>query len=277
MSFFRTTLCSIALALQSLVSNAGIARTQAPEAHFSGAQLALAKAIAGGDTAKVAELAQTMTLSELNHPAKNGMTPLFYALQCAFGEKPKQLQIITQMVKAGADPLYRVEDLGSVLGVCLRAKSPLYVKALLDGGVSPDTIKEDTPILFDAVTEHTFDTLKLIVERGADVNKRDSLGNTALMQGLTTMQLDQVEYLLAHGAKPDFVNINGVSFANQLQFQIGRQQQGSPAQRKMFEIRDRIVAMGVVWPPASRETEQQRMRDRGETPGKPRPVESSRR
>jgi len=37
----------------------------------------------------------------------------------------------------------------------------------------------------------------------------------------------------------------------------------------MLEIRDRIVAMGVAWPPASREAEQERMRARGQEPGKP--------
>ena len=68
----------------------------------------------------------------------------------------------------------------------------------------------------------------------------------------------------------DLVDLEyGLIFAGQLQFQIGRQQEGSPAQLKMQQLRDRIVAMGVAWPPASRETEQERMRARGQEPGKP--------
>lgn len=273
----RTALYSIALALQSLVSSVGMARTQVPETYFTGAQLALAKAIAGGDATKVGELLQAMDPRELNRPAKDGMTPLFFALQSAYGEKPKQLHIITQLVKAGADPLQRVDNLGTVLGVSLRARSPLYVKALLDGGVSVDTVEGSTPILFEVVNEHAAQTLKLLLDRGATIDKADSLGNTALMRSLMSMQLDQTVYLLDRGAGASFVNINGVSFANQLQFQISRQQDGSPAQRKLIEIRDRIVAMGVAWLPASREQEQERMRSRGETPGKPRPVAPSRR
>ncbi len=263
---WRQWCLAVAALLSPWTSESAGMKTPAAEQFFSGPTLTLAQAIERGDAAEVDALARTV---DLNKPGADDMTVLFFALQKAFGEKPAQLQIITQLVKAGADPLQRVEDLGSVLGVSLQAASPLYVKALLDGGVSPDTIEGSTPILFKATREATFGTLKLLVERGADVNRRDSLGNTALMQGLTTMQLDQVEYLLAHGAKPDFVNINGVSFANQLQFQIGRQQEGSPAQRKMLEIRDRIVAMGVAWPPASREAEQERMRARGQEPGKP--------
>lgn len=257
---------AVAAIASSWTSESAGMKTPAAEQFFSGPTLMLAQAIERGDAAEVDALSRTV---DLNRPGADDMTVLFFALQKAFGEKPAQLQIITQLVKAGADPRRRVEDVGSVLGVSLQAASPLYVKALLDGGLSPDTVEGSTPILFNATREATFGTLKLLVERGADVNKRDSLGNTALMQGLTTMQLDQVEYLLAHGAKPDFVNINGVSFANQLQFQIGRQQEGSPAQRKMLELRDRIVAMGVAWPPASRETEQERMRARGQEPGKP--------
>ncbi|MBL8299991.1 MAG: hypothetical protein JNN30_16755 [Rhodanobacteraceae bacterium] len=241
-------------------------KTPAAEKFFSGPTLMLAQAIEQGDLAEVDALVGKV---DLNRPGSDDMTLLFFALQSAFGEKPAQLQILTRLVKAGADPLQQVENLGSVLGVSLQSASPLYVKALLDGGVSPDTVEGSTPILFAVTHEHTFETLKLLLDRGAAVNKTDTLGNTALMRSLMRLQLDQTVYLLDRGANPDFVNINGVSFANQLQFQIGRQQEGSPAQRKMLEIRDRLVAMGVTWPPASREIEQERMRARGQEPGKP--------
>ncbi len=244
-------------------------RIPSPEKFFSGPMLTLAHAIKRGDIAKVDALAPTV---DVNQSGSDDMTLLFFALQSAFGEKPAQLQILTLLVKSGADPLQEVANLGSVLGVSLRAKSPLYVKALLDAGVSPNTVKGTTPILFDVTDEHTVDTLTLLLDRGAEIDKIDSLGNTALMKALQRMQLDQVVYLLDRGANPSFININGVSFAGQLEFQIGRQQEGSPAQRKMLEIRNRIVAKGVPWPPASRETERERMRARGQEPDKPRKV-----
>lgn len=225
----------------------------------------LAQAIERGDLNEVKEL---IPKADLNRPGAQDMTLLFFALQCAFGEKPAQLQIITLLVKAGADPLHEVPDLGTALGVALRAKSPLYVQAFLDGGVAPNTIKGMRPIIFDAAREYTFDTLKLLVARGADVNKRNSLGNTVLNQALSSYQLDQVEWLLDQGADPGGVDINGNSFASQLQFQINRQQQDSRTQQKLIEIRDRIVRAGVKWPPDSREVEKERMRARGQTPGK---------
>jgi hypothetical protein len=260
------------LILQLLTSGNSFARVQSPETYFAGEQLALAKAIRQHDLGEVEKLARAAGRDALNRPGEKDMTLLFFALQHAFGEKAQALQVATILVRAGADPFQKVPDLGSVLGASLQAKSPLYVKALLDAGVSPDAVEGSTPILFDVAREHTAETLKLLLDRGADINKSDSLGNTALMRALMSMQLDQVSYLLDRSASPSFVNINGVSFAGQLQFQIGRQQSGSTAQRKMLEIRDRIVGMGVAWPPASRDVERERMRARGEVPDKPRTV-----
>lgn len=272
----RSLFCSLALVCQSLVVACSHARVSPPQTYFSGPQLALAQAIVRGATTEVEALARGLGREALNRPGAQNMSLLFFALQSAFGEKPRQLQVMTILVKAGADPLQEVPGLGSVLGVSLQAKSPLYVQALLEGGVSPDTIEGNTPILFDVAREHTAATLKLLLDRGADIDRKDSLGNTALMRALQSMNLDQVVFLLERGASPKFVNVNGVSFANQLAFQLGRQQEGSPAQRKMLEIRDRIVGMGVAWPPDSREVERQRMRGRGQEPDKPIPVQRSR-
>lgn len=264
---FRALLCSLVLALQSLLPGCSAARSA--NTYFSGDQLTLAQAIARGDVAHAQALARQLGPPGLNRPGAQDMTLLFFAVQSAFGEKPRQLQILTALVKAGADPLQEVPDMGSALGVCLRAGSPLYVQALLDAGVSPDTRSSGgTPILFEVANQHTAATLALLLDRGADPNRQDTLGNTALMHALQSMQLDQAVYLLDHGASPHFVGVGGVSFAGQLQFQIGRQPPGSPAQRKMLEIRDRIVGMGVAWPPPSREEERERVRQRGQEPDK---------
>jgi hypothetical protein len=269
---FRQLFFFAVFVLLPLVPGCGIAWAQSPETYFSGEQLVLAKAIRHGDPAEVEKLARALGRDALNRPGAQGMSLLFFALQAAFGEKPRALQVLTVLVRAGADPFQKVPELGSVLGVSLQARSPLYVKALLDAGASPDAVEGGTPILFAVVREHSAETLKLLLDRGADINRMDSLGNTALMRALTGMQLDQVNDLLVRGANPRFVNVNGVSFAGQLQFQIGRQQPGSPAHRKMLEIRDRIVGMGGTWPPASRDVERERMRSRGEVPDQPRAV-----
>ncbi|MQP76713.1 ankyrin repeat domain-containing protein [Stenotrophomonas sp. MYb238] len=268
----RALLCSLVLALQSFAAGCGHARATSPQIYFTGDQLALAQAIHKGALDDIAPLAQRVGREGLNRPGARDMTLLFFALQSAMGEKPRQLQILTALVRAGADPTQEAPGFGSVLGVALRAKSPLYLQALLDAGVNPDTVLGSSPILFDAAREHTAATLALLLDRGAGIDRKNILGNTALMEALQGMQLDQVMFLLDRGASPHFVNINGVSFAGQLQFQIGRQQSGSPAQRRMLQIRDRIVGMGVAWPPPSRDEERQRMRERGQEPDKLLPI-----
>jgi hypothetical protein len=235
-------------------------RIQPPHQFFSGAQLELARALLEGDASRVAALAPGV---ELNEPGNEGMTLLFFALQSTFDEKPKQLQALTALIRAGADPAQQSPNVGSPLGVALGAEKPDYVRAFLDGGVDPNFRLQTTPILFKAATHHTFDTLKLLMERGADVNARDRLGGTALTEAFGSLQLDVVDYLLDHGARPDAFDNLGVSFAYQVQRGISRQQPGSPAHTKMEQIRDRIIAMGVQWPPLDPPAMRDWMRSQG--------------
>ncbi|WP_158549195.1 ankyrin repeat domain-containing protein [Lysobacter silvisoli] len=269
----RRWLGLIALGASLLGVNVAGARVPAAERIFAGEQLPLAQAIARGRVDEVRRLAAALDVPTLNRPGAQDMTLLFFALQHAFGEQPTGLQVLGALVAAGADPLQPVPELGSAAGVSLRAKSPLYLRALLDAGLNADAAPGDRPLLFDAVEAQGTEFAALLLERGARINRHDRLGNTALMHALTYQRLDTVDWLLERGAEPEFVNINGVSFAGQLQFQIVRQQDGSPAQRKLLAIRDRLVARGLRWPPLSRDSEQARMRERGQEPGRLLPAE----
>jgi hypothetical protein len=235
-------------------------KIQPPHHFFSGTQLELARALLEGDASRVTALAPGV---DLNAPGNEGMTLLFFSLQSAFDEKPKQLQALSALVRAGADPAQQSPNVGSPLGVALGAEKPDYVRAFLDGGVDPDFRLQTTPILFKAATHHSFNTLKLLIERGADVNARDRIGGTALNEAFGSLQLDVVDYLLDHGARPDVFDDLGVSFAYQVQRAIGRQQPGSPAHSKMQQIRDRIIAMGVQWPPMEPPAMRDWMRSQG--------------
>jgi ankyrin repeat protein len=217
-----------------------------PEHYFSGTQLEIARALLKGDAEAVTRLAPNQ---DLDSPGREDMTLLFFALQSAFGEKVPQLQALTALVRAGADPIRPTPNLGTPLGVALRAKSPDYVRAFLDAGVDPDTRIGSTPILFSAATHHTEETLRLLIQRGAKVNAKDSLGGTVLNEALGTRQLDLIDFLLDHGADPNTFDLFGASFAHQVKFGLGRQAPGSPAHTKLEQIRDRIIAMGVQWPP----------------------------
>ncbi|MGF6263106.1 hypothetical protein OKW49_004034 [Paraburkholderia youngii] len=219
---------------------------------FSGAQLELAQAIERGDMGQVRRLAPK---TDLNTPGRKNMTMLFFAFQEALQRDPHRLAVASEVVKAGADPLQEVPDFGDPLGVMLNSSHPEFLRAMLDGGVDPNLISEGTPIIFDVAKESTSASLKLLVERGVDVNRRDSLRNSVLFEALMNNALDQIDYLLDHGANPSTYNINGVSFPFALSHDIDRNASApdSPAYRKLVEIRDRIIRLGVKWPPETPE------------------------
>jgi hypothetical protein len=220
---------------------------------FSGQQLMLAQAIEDGDIHKVQQLAPA---TDLDTPGRKHMTLLFFAAQEALKLDPRQLAMIPILVKAGANPQQKVPNFGSLLDFALNSPHPEFLRALLDGGLDPNTVIDgDAPIIFYVVQEPTFASLKLLVERGADINRRDSLRNSALYEALMGNSLDQIDYLLDHGANPNTWNVNGVSFALALSNDVNRNAivPDSITYKKLVEIRDRIIRLGVQWPPETPE------------------------
>ena len=109
-----------------------------PQDYFSGQQLVLAKAIEHGEVDEVKKLAPN---TDLNKPGQQDMTLLFWALSNAINDKKTapQLEIITDLVKAGADPLQpRPAGGSSPAEFVLQGDSGDWINALLDGGLSPD-------------------------------------------------------------------------------------------------------------------------------------------
>jgi ankyrin repeat protein len=231
-----------------------------PDHYFSGAQLTIARALLAGDAEAVFRLAPG---EDLDRPGREDMTLLFFAIQSSFGEKPGQLGALSALVRAGADPLRETPNMGTPLGVALRAQQSDYVRAFLDAGVSPDTRIGSTPILFSAATHHTKDTMDLLLARGADVRARDGLGANVLHEVLNTLQLDLIGPLLDAGADAKGFNVLGVSFAYALELTLRDYSNDPKTHSKCEQIRDRIVAMGVQWPPLDPPTQRDRMRSQG--------------
>ncbi|QCA06192.1 ankyrin repeat domain-containing protein [Pantoea vagans] len=183
-----------------------------PEEYFSGSQLQLAQAIEDGNVDEVEKLS---TQTDLNKPGEKDLTLLYYALSEASKKDVNRLNVMSVLVKHGADPVQYVADMGSVASNTAGYSDPAFVKALIKGGMDKNARFDSTPIIFYATNEKAFPTLKYLVEIGTDVNAKDSLGQTAIFQGLYGQQYDQVEYLLNHGADANITDVNNVTF-NQL-------------------------------------------------------------
>jgi ankyrin repeat protein len=101
----------------------------------------------------------------------------------------------------------------------IRANDLRQIKALLDEGVSASAEGPDgiTPLMVAAETG-SLDAMKMLIDRGADVNARNTYGSTALMWSVT--DLKKVRLLLDHGADVNVAARSGrtaliiASFAN---------------------------------------------------------------
>ncbi|CAM9273993.1 ankyrin repeat domain-containing protein [Cronobacter sakazakii] len=254
MKTFRRLICSLlaGLALFSVVipgHGSTNMKQAAPEVYFSGTQLQLAQAIAEHNLAEVKALAKS---TNLNKPGSQEMTLLMYALLEATNGDATSLEIVTALVKAGADPLQDIPDFGSPAAVMASSNNPAYIKALIEGGLSPNAMTNYQPLIFNSASDNSFSVMKYLLSAGADVNKTDSAGKTVLMVALAGMELDQVEYLLNYGANPNIENQNGLNFGKLLADAIEREKDSNKRTTdKLEEVRQLAIRKGLHWPPAA--------------------------
>ncbi len=152
--------------------------TQFPATEFyQGPQLLLAQAIERGDLAAVQRLAPQTDMKTLGN---KGMTMLHFALAHAKETyNQPQLDIITALMRAGADyrqasPPPPENDTPLNLALFLSPKYPLILKAMLEGGLPPNSpIRPEWPdsrIIEELIFDEDLEALKMLVAYGADVN-----------------------------------------------------------------------------------------------------------
>ncbi|MBM1022326.1 ankyrin repeat domain-containing protein [Enterobacter sp. A11] len=222
-----------------------------PRDYFSGSQLFLAEAIERGDTSHVKKLVAT---TELNKPGKEDMTLLFWALMNTLYDKKTQprLQIVTELIRAGADPLQpRPDGKSSPAEFVLMADSGEWIKAMLDGGLSPNAKDYvfDKPIIFQSIEAKNTETLKVMLDRGGNINITDSLGNTMLIDAFDFHSYDHVFLLLERGADPDIRADNGWTLGNQLQRFLRKTKKDSDEYKDLIAIKESLIRHGGKWPP----------------------------
>ena len=212
-----------------------------PETFFDGRGLELARAINRGDVKEVSVKANGL---DLNQAYRQKMTFLFFSLVC------NQLKVAAELIKLGASPYVVSPGFGSPLDFAVRANEDDMLRAMLDAGVSPNATNSwGTPLLFTAACKDSTKTMELLVDRGADLNVKDTnLGRTALFEAFSKLCYDQTEYLITHGAKVDISLLNGVTFAYSLQKRLGQQKIGTAGYEKLNEIKKLVEARGVKFP-----------------------------
>ncbi|NTE87495.1 ankyrin repeat domain-containing protein [Agrobacterium rubi] len=171
---------------------------------FEGKVGQAAQAIAANDFGQLRELAREGV--PLNTPTSNKYTLLWYAIQT------KNYDAVRELVALGVDPdINAVKPLGTPLNLALTGIDVELLKAMLDGGLSPNKQADyGVPLLSRImVGNNPSDLARLLVERGADVNLRDDIGDSALSKAIDVRRPDVALYLLEHGAAWDAAAVNG--------------------------------------------------------------------
>lgn len=221
-----------------------------PQDFFEGKQLELAQLIYDGNENKLEKELPLASKEELNKPAKAEMTLLFWALSNSFDNNTTsaRLKIITDLVRAGADPLQPQPNMpGSPAEAMLKADKGVWIKAMLDGGLSPNSRDKinDQPIIFQTRYAKNTETLEVMLDAGADIDIRNSLQQTLLMSAFISSSFEHVKLLIYRGSNPNPININNLSLLTLVKQQINDSKDGSEYNEKCKEILSLLVAHGA--------------------------------
>lgn len=182
-------------------------RLARPADHFTDeTSLALAEALMDNDDAAMRALIESG--ADINAKGLNDMTLLQW--QVSRGDYGR----VRRLLALGADP--DIVGWGKETATHLAAfrDSPAMLELLLDGGADPNAAGRRvgrTPI-FNALAAKNRRNVELLIERGADVFRRDTSGSTLLHYTARTNYFEYVLRFLELGVDPRELDDRGVTF-----------------------------------------------------------------
>lgn len=239
---------------------------------FSEEQKVLVKAIKSADVDKVRELAAKTDLDLVSDKSVPLLTAAIYeALGDLKSDTPtRHLQVITELVRAGA-PLDKRGDLGETpLSLALMSEHPALLRAMLEGGLDPNfrlKNNHDVPIIFEVLDNDKLESVKLLVKYGADIDAQtDATAGQTPAHTAITLNAQVSYYLVSIGADLHNKNkFNGKTFAmsvfnkeKSLQESITRIKSGKTEGylhviegnlEAVQKIKAIMIEKGIQWPP----------------------------
>lgn len=160
----------------------------------------LANAAQDGDLARIQQLIKAG--APVKFVGQEGMTVTQYALRA----RRNAPQVIELLLKAGADPVSMLSNGKTVphYAVARNNADPEVVKVLLAHGIGPNWfppsgVYHDRSMLQAAIMGRNLPVIKLLVERGADINYVDPFSGSALHMALDGIDFYIPAYLVEAG------------------------------------------------------------------------------
>jgi uncharacterized protein len=229
------------------------------ESYFEDArQLEAAKAISVGDSKRLHNAAQGIDISK---PGKSEMTLLLFAFQ------EQQFEAIKVLVELGAKPEKEgIQGVGTAIDVALQKRDLRFLKAILDGGFPVGFANDSgTTLLHKAAGPFgaSLDHVRLLADRGADLEAKDILGDTALSAAIAADNPDRAMYLLEKGASIETYTTRGATPAWTVHLIMRRLDPSSELYRRYDQLRLMMIERGAKDPPDSSETVRAWMKSKG--------------
>lgn len=190
---------------------------ESAEAYFdSDCEVELAKGIERGDLD-----AMRRAISDgasVNARGREGMTPIFWAL---IHQEPEALELllqenadpntVTRWVAHGED---RTEDrTARAMELALMLPDTVCLSLLLRYGGDPNAPAGEIAdtLLHLAIERAAFDSVRLLVEAGADVNRKGTAEITPVLEAVLGKRFEMAQYLVRNGADPAIANVKGLT------------------------------------------------------------------
>lgn len=192
---------------QSAMKQANPMLDQNPADHYTGAALEMAEAIRRKNHAALQSLAESNKQAVSSEGIK-GMPLLVWAM----GHNDAASAEI--LLRAGARPDVTFPYGNwkmSAIGLASGAEDPRFLQLLLAHKANPNGAGDTEPPIFTAIKSNRHDRVPVLIKAGADINRTDSAGKTALHLAALSMEFQCALSLVNMGANPRAATKTGMT------------------------------------------------------------------